>query len=139
MRPAALLCAMIAILAGCTSLSSSAPPTDLKSALHGLWAELYTAEGEILTYMYYLPEGKFHAYGYLEESKNEFWFAFGNWKMKGDQSCINFLFDTYGVMDPNEELCVQVVSVNNDVFIYRDNDDGETHTLRRVSTGWLPK
>ena len=109
----------------------------LKAKLHGLWAEFHLENGEILSYMHYIPEGKFHAYGYLEENKEEFWFAFGNWEVKDNQSCIVFLFDTYRVMANAGEICVTVLSVTEDTFIYKDNQDGATETLKRVSDGFL--
>lgn len=124
-------------LLSCSSTKNVNEDNNLDAKLHGLWAELYTEDGEILSYVYYLPEGKFHAFGYIEENKNEFWFAFGDWKMLADQSCIKFLFDTYGIMNPNEEMCVTVVSVTDDTFIYMDKDTGQTQTLKRVSNGRL--
>lgn len=116
-------------------------PTDTSKSfntlMYGVWAELFTSKGEILSYMVYVPEGKFHAFGYLDEEKQFYWFANGDWKMKDNQSCITFTFDSTGLMDLPEEFCVTVLSVTNDEFIYSDNHDGKIYTLKRVSTGYL--
>ncbi|WP_299003799.1 hypothetical protein [uncultured Shewanella sp.] len=123
-------------LIACSS-SSGTKENDIKSLLHGVWAEYYTPEGEIISYVTYIPEGRFHGFGYYDENKTEYWFAHGLWEMRGNQSCIKFQFDTYGMMDPNEEFCVEVLSVTEGTFIYKDNVDGKKEILKRVSTGYL--
>lgn len=126
------------LISSCSlSQKSSIDETGIAVKLQGLWADLYTDDGEILSYMYYLPEKKFHAFGYFDEEKNEFWFAFGNWEMKGNKSCIRFLFDSHGISNPREEMCVTVISVTKDTFIYLDDESGEQETLKRISDGHL--
>lgn len=118
-----LICLMSFYLTACSSHSMTIDD-DIKALLHGVWAEDYTSEGEIISYVTYIPEGRFHAFWYTDENKREYWFAHGLWEMKGNQSCIKFQFDTYGMMDPNEEFCVEVISVTEGIFIYKDNVDG---------------
>ena len=45
--------------------------------MQGVWAESYTDDGKILSYMTYLPEGRFHAFGYLDDDIRSYWFADG--------------------------------------------------------------
>lgn len=106
--------------------------------IHGVWAELYSDSGEIFSYMVYLPEGRFHAFGYLNGNKANYWFANGFWQMKQAQSCIIFNFDSYGMMEKYKESCMTIVSVNDDELVFLDPLDGKTETLKRVSTGYLP-
>ncbi|QTL35001.1 MULTISPECIES: hypothetical protein [Pseudoalteromonas] len=131
---------IIILLLVCTSVGATkhvSSKHDFKSLMHGVWAEFYTEEGKILSYMSYLPEGRFHAFGYLEDDVRSYWFADGVWKMDGDQSCVVFKFDSFGAMPKDEILCVTVLSVTSDTLIYKDNIDNSVNTLKRVSTGFI--
>lgn len=110
---------------------------DIKDLMHGVWAEFYNDDGKILSYMTYLPEGRFHGYGYLDEDLASYWFADGLWLMSGDQSCIVFTYDSFGIMKEGEPSCVTILSVKEKVLIYRDNEDNSVHTMKRVSTGFI--
>lgn len=128
------------LLLVCTSVSATKQvesKQNFKNLMHGVWAEFYTDEGKILSYMSYLPEGRFHAFGYLEDDVRSYWFADGLWKMDGDQSCVVFKFDSFGAMQKDELSCVTVLSVTKDTLIYRDNTDNSINTLKRVSTGFV--
>ena len=54
--------------------------------------------------MSYIPEGRFHAYGYYDVSKKDYWFADGIWEMTGNISCTVFEYDSFGLMDKSEEM-----------------------------------
>ncbi|WDE07715.1 hypothetical protein SG34_012935 [Thalassomonas viridans] len=128
------------LLLVCTSVSATKQiesKQGFKSLMYGVWAEFYTEEGKILSYMSYLPEGRFHAFGYLEDDLRSYWFADGLWKMNGDQSCVVFKFDSFDVMEKDELSCVTVLSVTTDTLIYRDSTDNTINTLKRVSTGFV--
>jgi hypothetical protein len=130
---------VFSLLFSCVGYATApyADSNNFKALMHGIWAEIYTDEGEILSYMSYIPAGRFHAYGYFDDSKTNYWFADGIWKMRGNQSCIVFEYDSFEIMDRKEEMCVTILSVTTDELRYLDNDDGKIETLKRVSNGRL--
>lgn len=135
MKKIIFLLFFISSLASATKQTSSVE--DFKSLMHGVWAEFYTKEGKVLSYMTYFPEGRFHGYGYLEDDVRSYWFADGLWYIKGNQSCIVFTFDSFGAMKNKEESCVSILSVTEEKLMYRDNTDNSIHTLKKVSSGYL--
>ena len=111
---------------------------NFEKLMQGVWAESYTDDGKILSYMTYLPEGRFHAFGYLDDDIRSYCFADGVWKMVGDQSCIVFKFDSFGITNKDELDCVTILSVDDNTLIYYKNDkDKSIHTLKRISTGFI--
>ena len=130
-----LITVFVCVSAGASKLSE--PAANFEKSMHGVWAEFYTDDGKILSYMTYLPEGRFHAYGYLEDDVRSYWYADGLWKMIGDQSCIVFTFDSFGLTEKGESSCVTIISVTDTTLIYKDNQDNAINTLKRVSTGFL--
>ncbi|MBE0388708.1 hypothetical protein PLUTE_a5013 [Pseudoalteromonas luteoviolacea DSM 6061] len=114
-----------------------APKPNFEKLMQGVWAESYNEDGKILSYMAYLPEGRFHAFGYLENDIRSYWFADGVWKMVGEKSCIIFTFDSFGITNKDELDCVTVISVNDTTLVYRDDKNNSINTLKRVSTGFI--
>ena len=87
-------------------------------------------DGEIKAYTAYLPDGRFHTYGYLPPEYQIYFYADGHWNIRGGKSCIEVSFDNLRLFESGHTFCDEIVELSDSIFTFRQ--DGVDITMRRV-------
>ena len=115
MRPIALI-SLILLLSACAAPIKK-DTSSFSELVQGTWAE-YIEDGEIKVYVTYLPDGRFHTFGYYPPDFSKYFFADGFWRIEDDQSCIYISYISAGSHSAGDVLCNRIVSLNERSFVF---------------------
>ncbi|WP_444902177.1 hypothetical protein ACJJIG_04405 [Microbulbifer sp. SSSA007] len=110
------LLAFTLILSACVNAPHIAE-TNAELLVQGTWAE-YVQDSEIKVYATYLPDGRYHSFGYFLPDFKKYFFADGYWRIEGDSSCIYITYLSTDDFAPGDVLCNRIVSLSEQEFVF---------------------